>query len=136
MDDEIDPDGAVGLYAARKDFIRQHRDALVRFAMAFLQGAKEFNAAAAEPDKHPDIVEMLAKRTALQKPELVRAIAPHWSHTNEDGMPNIKSVMAQQDYWADYFRLVEKKVSEDQLFDLSIAKEAKARLEKEHPFGN
>jgi NitT/TauT family transport system substrate-binding protein len=136
VDDEIDPDGAVGLYAARKDFIRQHRDALVRFAMAFLQGAKEFNAAAAEPDKHPDIVEMLAKRTALQKPELVRAIAPHWSHTNEDGMPNIKSVMAQQDYWADYFHLVEKKVGEDQLFDLSIAKEAKARLEKEHPFGN
>jgi NitT/TauT family transport system substrate-binding protein len=136
VDDQIDPDGAVGLYAARKDFIRQHRDALVRFAMAFLQGAKEFNAAAAEPDKHPDIVEMLAKRTALQKPELVRAIAPHWSYTNEDGMPNIKSVMAQQDYWADYFHLVEKKVPEEQLFDLSIAKEAKARLEKEHPFGN
>jgi NitT/TauT family transport system substrate-binding protein len=136
VDDQIDPDGAVGLYAARKDFIRQHRDAVVRFAMAFLQGAKEFNAAAAEPDKHPDIVDMLAKRTALQKPELVRAIAPHWSHTNEDGIPNIKSVMAQQDYWADYFRLVEKKVPEEQLFDVSIAKEAKARLEKEHPFGN
>src|SRR5690242_5034115 len=134
VDDQIDPDGAVGLYAARKDFVQQHRDALVRFAMAFLQGAKEFNAAAAEPDKHADIVEMLAKRTALQKPELVRAIAPHWSHTNEDGMPNIKSVMAQQDYWADYFHLVEKKVPEAQLFELSIAKEAKARLAKEHPF--
>ncbi len=134
VDDQIDPDGAVGLYAARKDFVQQHRDALVRFAMAFLQGAKEFNAAAAEPDKHPDIVEMLAKRTALQKPELVRAIAPHWSHTNEDGMPNIRSVMTQQDYWADYFHLVEKKVPEAQLFDLSIAKEAKARLAKEHPF--
>src|SRR5581483_1266939 len=105
VDDQIDPDGAVGLYAARKDFITQHRDALVRFAMAFLQGAKEFNAAAAEPDKHPDIVEILAKRTALQKPELVRAIAPHWSHTNEDGLPNVKSVMTQQDYWADYFHL-------------------------------
>jgi NitT/TauT family transport system substrate-binding protein len=134
VDDQIDPDGAVGLYAARKDFVQQHRDALVRFAMAFLQGAKEFNAAAGEPDKHPDIVEMLAKRTALQKPELVRAIAPHWSHTNEDGMPNIKSVMVQQDYWADYFHLVEKKVPEAQLFELSIAKEAKARLAKEHPF--
>jgi NitT/TauT family transport system substrate-binding protein len=136
VDDQIDPDGAVGLYAARKDFIRQNRDAAVRFAMPYPQGAKEFNAAAADPDKHPDIVEMLAKRTALQKPELVRAIAPHWSHTNEDGMPNIKSVMAQQDYWADYFKLVEKKVPEEQLFDVSIAKEAKARLEKERPFGN
>jgi hypothetical protein len=50
-------------------------------------------------------------------------------------MPNIKSVMAQQDYWADYFKLVEKKVPEEQLFDLSIAREAKARLDREKPFG-
>ena len=134
VDDEIDPDGAVGLYAARQEFIRLKRDVLVRFAMAFLQGAKEFNAAALAPDKHPEIVEILAKRTALQDPAVIRAIAPHWSYTNEDGMPNIKSVMAQQDYWADYFHLVEKKVSEDTLFDMSIAKEAKARLDKERPF--
>jgi NitT/TauT family transport system substrate-binding protein len=136
VDDEIDPDGAVGLYAARKDFIKNKRDVLIRFAMAFLQGAKDFNAAAADPDAHKDIVEILAKRTALQKPELVRAIAPHWSYTNEDGIPNVKSVMAQQDYWSDYFHLVEKKVPESQLFDLSIAREAKARLDREKPFGN
>ena len=37
--------------------------------------------------------------------------------------------MAQQDYWSGYFTYVEKKVPEDQLFDLSIAKEAKARLD-------
>jgi len=28
----------------------------------------------------------------------VRAIAPHWSYINEDGVPNVKSVMAMQDY--------------------------------------
>ena len=134
VDDEIDPDGAVGLYAARKQFIQQHRDVLVRFAMAYLQGVKEFNAAITAPDKHPDIVDILAKRTALQKPELVRAIAPHWSYSNEDGIPNVKSVMAQQDYWADYFHLVEKKVAEADLFDLSIAREAKQRLDREKPF--
>jgi NitT/TauT family transport system substrate-binding protein len=134
VDDEIDPDGAVGLYAARKQFIQQHRDVLVRFAMAYLQGVKEFNAAITAPDKHPDIVDILAKRTALQKPELVRAIAPHWSYSNEDGIPNVKSVMAQQDYWADYFHLVEKKVAESDLFDLSIAREAVSRLARERPF--
>jgi NitT/TauT family transport system substrate-binding protein len=134
VDDEIDPDGAVGLYAARKQFIQQHRDALVRFAMAYLQGVKEFDAAVIAPDKHTDIVDILAKRTALQKPELVRAIAPHWSYSNEDGIPNVKSVMAQQDYWADYFHLVEKKVPESELFDLSIAREAKDRLDREKPF--
>ncbi|HEV2627363.1 MAG TPA: ABC transporter substrate-binding protein [Pseudolabrys sp.] len=135
VDDEIDPDGAVAVYATRKQFVQQHRDVLVRFAMAYLQGVKEFDAAVVAPDKHPDIVDILAKRTALQKPELVRAIAPHWSYTNEDGIPNVKSVMAQQDYWADYFHLVEKKVPESALFDLSIAHEAKARLDREKPFG-
>jgi NitT/TauT family transport system substrate-binding protein len=136
VDDEIDPDGAVGLYAARKEFVQTKRDVLVRFAMAYLQGVKEFNAAAGAPDAHADIVDVLARKTALQKPELVKAIAPNWSYTNEDGIPNVKSVMAQQDYWSGYFTYVEKKVPEDQLFDLSIAKEAKARLDKEKPFGN
>ena len=136
VDDEIDPDGAVGLYAARKDFIQTKRDVLVRFAMAYLQGVKEFNAAAGAPDAHPDIVDILARKTALQKPELVKAIAPNWSYTNEDGIPNVKSVMAMQDYWSDYFTYVEKKVPEEQLFDLSIAKEAKARLDREKPFAN
>jgi NitT/TauT family transport system substrate-binding protein len=135
VDDATDPDGAVGLYAARKDFIKNKRDVLVRFAMAYLQGVKEFNAAAGNPDQHKDIVNILAQRTALKKPELVRAIAPHWSYTNEDGIPNVKSVMAQQDYWSNYFKYVEKKVPEDQLFDLSIAREAKARLDREKPFG-
>jgi hypothetical protein len=31
---------------------------------------------------------------------------------------------------------VEKKVTQDQLFDLSIAKEARERLAREKPFGN
>ncbi|HZL38936.1 MAG TPA: ABC transporter substrate-binding protein [Pseudolabrys sp.] len=134
VDDAIDPDGAVGLYAARTNFINEKRDVAVRFAMAYLQGVKEFNAAAAAPAEHPDIVDILAKSTALKKPELVRAIAPHWSYTNEDGIPNVKSVMQQQNYWADYFHLVEKKVPEDKLFNLSIAREAVTRLEKEKPF--
>lgn len=90
VDDEIDPNGAVGLYAARKQFVKEHHDALVRFAMAYLQGVKEFNAAAVAPDKHPDMVVMLAKRTALQKPEVVRTIAPHWSYSNEDGVPHYR----------------------------------------------
>jgi NitT/TauT family transport system substrate-binding protein len=136
VDDQIDPDGAVGLYAARTDFLKSKRDVLVRFAMAYLQGVKEFNAAAGEPAKHSDIVDILARSTALQKPELVRAIAPNWSASNEDGIPNVKSVMAQQDYWSKYFTYVEKPVAEDKLFDLSIAREAKARLDREKPFGN
>jgi NitT/TauT family transport system substrate-binding protein len=135
--DEMVPDAAIGMYAARKEFLEKNRDAAVRFAMAYLHAAKEFNAAAQAPDQHADIVELLAKNTALNKPELVKAIAPHWSYINEDGLPLVDSVMAMQDFWSGkYFNYVERKVPREQLFDLSIAKEAKARLDKEKPFGN
>jgi len=135
--DQMVPDAAIGMYAARKEFLEKNHDAAVRFAMAYLHAAREFNAAAQAPDQHADIVELLAKNTALNKPELVKAIAPHWSYINEDGLPLVDSVMGMQDFWSGkYFNYVEKKVSREQLFDLSIAKEAKARLEKEKPFGN
>lgn len=107
----------------------------MRFAIAYLQGVKEFDAAATAPDKHPDILNILAKNTFLNKPELIKAIAPFWSYTSEDGIPQFESIMAMQDYWADYFTFVEKKVPREQLFDLTIAKEAKKRLDAEKPFG-
>jgi NitT/TauT family transport system substrate-binding protein len=132
--DKIDPDGTIGVFATNQALIRDKRDLLVRFAMAYLQGAKEFNAAAADPAKHRDIVEILAKTTALQKPETVTAIAPNWSYVNEDGKPNVASIMKMQDYWAGYYDYVGKKVTPERLFDLSIAKDALQRLETEKPF--
>jgi ABC-type taurine transport system substrate-binding protein len=74
-DDEVVPGAEIATYAVRKDFLQKNRDAVVRFAMAYLQGIKEFNAAARDPGAHPDIVDILAQNTALNKPELVRAIA-------------------------------------------------------------
>lgn len=135
-DDKIDPNGQLGMYVVHKDFLKNKRDVLIRFAMAYLHASKTFNAAAGDPDNHKNIVEMLAKNTALGKPEIVRAIAPNWSYVNEDGVPNIKSVMAMQNYWADYFNYVETKVPEERIFDLSIANEALARLARDKPFGN
>lgn len=132
--DQIEPNSSIGVYAANKDFVKNKRDVLVRFAMAYLQGVKEFDAAADAPDAHTDILDFLAKNTFLNKPALIKAIAPYWSYTNEDGLPPIDSIMHMQDYWADYFHYVEKKVTRDQLFDLSIAKEAKKRLDTEKPF--
>jgi NitT/TauT family transport system substrate-binding protein len=42
-----------------------------------------------------------------------------------------------QEFWSGKgFHFVEQKVSREQLFDLSITKEAKARLDREKPFGN
>jgi len=70
----------------------------------------------------------------LQKPETIKAIAPNWSYVNEDGIPNITSMMKMQDYWVDYCDYLEKMVSAERLFDTSIAKEALKRLEAEKPF--
>jgi NitT/TauT family transport system substrate-binding protein len=132
--DQVEPNSSISVYAARRDFVQEKRDVLIRFAMAYLEGVKEFNAAADAPDKHPDVAQILAKNTFLGKPEIVRAIAPHWSYVSEDGMPPIDSILAMQDYWADYFTYVEKKTPRDRLFDLSIAPEAKRRLAAEKPF--
>ena len=133
--DEIVPDAAIGMYSARRDFLTKNHDAAVRFAMGCLYAAREFNAAAQAPDKYPEIVDILAKNTALNKPELVKKIAPNWSYISEDGLPLVDSIMSMQDFWSGkYFKYVEKKVTREQLFDLSIAKEALARLEKEKPF--
>jgi NitT/TauT family transport system substrate-binding protein len=132
---DIEPGVQVATYAARKDFIANKRDVLVRFAMAYLQGIKEFNAAATDPGAHPADIKILAENTVLNKPEMVTAIAPHWTYVNEDGLPNVDSIMVMQDFWAaGRFNLIQKKVSREQLFDLTIAKEAAARLAKENPF--
>jgi NitT/TauT family transport system substrate-binding protein len=134
--DEIEPNSSIGVYAASRTFLQTKRDVLVRFTMAYLQGVQEFDAAAKAPDQHPEVVAALAKYTALNKPELVKAIAPFWSYTSEDGIPPIDSILGMQDYWADYFTFVEKKVPRAQLFDLSVAEEAQRRLRTEKPFAN
>jgi len=134
--DEIAPNGQISTFAVRKDFLEKNRDVVVRFAVAYLQGVKEFNAAANDPAKYPDIVTILANSTALKNPDVIRAIAPKWSYTNEDGKPIVDSIMEMQDFWSGpHFKFVEKKVTREQLFDLSVAAEAKARLDRDKPFG-
>jgi NitT/TauT family transport system substrate-binding protein len=136
-DDVIVPDAQLCIFAAHRDFLAKNRDAAVRFAMGYLRAIKDFNAAARDPWAHPDIVDILAQNTAVNDAELVRATAPNWSYIGEDGVPVVASMMDMQDFWSGkHFTLVEKKASRQQLFDLNVAKEAKARLRKAKPFGN
>jgi len=135
--DEIAPNFQIAAFAGRKDFLKQKHDVMVRFMVAYLQGIKEFDAAADAPDKDPKILEILAKYTTLNKPELIKQIAPHWSYLNKDGLPQIDSIMTMQDFWSgEYFQYVKTKVTREQLFDLSIAKAAKQKFDQEKPFGN
>jgi NitT/TauT family transport system substrate-binding protein len=134
---DIEPDSQIATFAVRKDFLAKNRDVVVRWAMAYLQGVKDFDAAAIDPKGHAAEVEILAKNTALNKPELVSAIAPHWASVDAGGVPNVASIMAMQDFWSSgRFNLVQQKVTREQLFDLSIASEASARLAKEAPFAS
>jgi NitT/TauT family transport system substrate-binding protein len=135
-DDQMVPDGQVSVLVVRKELIARSRDAVVRFATAYLRAVKDFNAAAINPGGHAEVVDILAQSVGASDPELLRASAPNWSYIAEDGVPRVSSMMEIQDFWSGkYFQLVEKKVSAQQLFDPAIAKEARARLAKERPFG-
>lgn len=132
---DVEPDQQVATYAARKDFVSKNRDALVRFAMAYIRGVEAFDAAALAPKQYPDIIKILADNTALKNPALVESIAPNWAYIDPGALPNVASIMKMQTFWAtSKFALVQKQVPEDQVFDLSIAREAKARLDREKPF--
>jgi NitT/TauT family transport system substrate-binding protein len=132
----VNKDGQIAAYAVRKDFAAAHRDAAVRFAMAIMYAAREFNAAAGAPAEHSDTVALLAKATTQGKVDLLTGFAPHWTTTSEDGLPSSDAILRMQDYWVDYFHLANEKLSASHLFDLSIAKEARERLDRDHPFGN
>jgi NitT/TauT family transport system substrate-binding protein len=133
--DEILPDSQTAMLAARSEVIQSRRDALVRFAMAYIHAGRLFNKVAADPGAHPEQVAMITKYIFLKDVNILKAISPHWEWISEDGKPNVASVLAQQDHWADRFKLVERKVTSAQIFDLSIAEAAAARLASEKPFG-
>ena len=66
---------------------------------------------------------------------LIRLVRSARSYLADDGLPLVDSIMEMQDFWSGkYFSFVEKKVSRAQLFDLNVAKEAQARLDREKPF--
>jgi len=135
-DDQLVPGAAVSAFAVRREVLARRRDAVVRFAMAYLRASRDFNAAARDPSAHPDVVDILARGFPPRTPDLLRDTAPNWSYMAEDGLPQVNSIMDMQEFWGGkYFTLVQHKASRQQLFDLTLAKDAKARLDKEKPFG-
>ena len=132
---DVTPDAQVAMYGVRKDYLAAHRENVIRFAMAYIQGAREFNAVAEHPDQHPTELQMLADATSSGKTAFIRGFAPYWGWESENGEPNIKSILAQQDFWVDTFHLVPNKIAAADLIDASVASEATTRLDREQPFG-
>jgi NitT/TauT family transport system substrate-binding protein len=133
--DEFLPDSQTAMIAARNEILQSRRDVLIRFAMVHIHAARLFNTIAGNPAQHPADLQTITKYIFVKDTSVLKAVAPHWEWIAEDGVPNVTSVMAQQDHWADIFRLVERKVSQDHVFDLGIAREAARRLAAEKPFG-
>jgi NitT/TauT family transport system substrate-binding protein len=133
--DEILPDSQAAVMTARDEMFQQKKDILVRYAMACIHAGRQFNQIAGEPAKHPEMLELIAKSIIPHDQKLLTAVAPHWEWISENGMPNVDSIMQQQDFWADTFKLVEHKVSRERVFVGEIADTATKRLAAEKPFG-
>jgi NitT/TauT family transport system substrate-binding protein len=133
--DEILPDSQVAMHTVRDDMRERRRETVVRYAMACIQAGRLFNRVAGDPGNHTDMLTLIVKSIIPRDEALLKAVAPHWEWIAEDGTPNIASIMAQQDFWADTFKMVERKVPQDRVIDASIAKEAVQRVAAEKPFG-
>lgn len=128
---DIEPNAQLACFAIHDSILTKNFAAAVRFAMVSLYAGREFNAAAAKGDD--SVVKIIQEATKLPA-GVIKSGAPHWTWMAEDGMPNVKSVMNQEDYWHSYFKLVPKAVTPQQVFNLAAVKEANRQLAKKNPF--
>jgi len=127
----IEPGAQLACQAMPDAFVAANRSAAVRFCMAHIHAARLYNKAAAEKD--PAVVTILNAAIKIPEP-LIVAAAPRWTWFNEDGIPNVGSILAQAKFW-NQMHLFNGTLTEAQVFDLSPAREATARLASENPFG-
>ena len=131
---EAAPLAMINAWAMRDEFVKENRDVAIRFAMAYMQGVRDYNEALEDPDAHPEILPMLAKNTTLDSPDKLTSLHPWWPWIDPSGALDVAAILDQQDYWADYFDVVETKVAEEDLVDLSVIKEALEKLTNDNPF--
>ncbi len=127
---DIEPNAQLACWVMSSKFLAENKSAAVRFAMVHTHAARLFNKAAAAKD--PDVIKIVSEATKVPAPLIERA-APRWTWFDEKGMPNVESCLGQGKFW-NQIKLVSATVSQQQLFDLSPAKEADDRLSKSNPF--
>ncbi|MGH7001328.1 MAG: ABC transporter substrate-binding protein, partial [Stellaceae bacterium] len=128
---DIEANAQLACFAIHDSILSKNYAAAVRFAMVSLYAGREFNAAAAKGDDA--VVKIIEEATHLPA-GVIKSGAPHWTWMAADGMPNVKSVMRQADYWHAYFNFVPKAVTAKEVFDLSAVKEANRQLASKNPF--
>ena len=128
---DIEPNAQLACWVMAGKFLAEKKSAAVRFAMVHTHAARLFNKAAEAKD--PAVVKIIATATKVPEP-LIVAAAPRWTWYDDDGMPNVDSVMAQHTFFTQAMKLVSGTVSPDTMFDLGPAKEAAERLKTANPF--
>lgn len=128
---DIEKNAQLACFAIHNSILQSNFSAAVRFAMVSIYAGREFNRAAATAD--PNVIEIIHEATKLPS-AIIKSGAPHWTWMAEDGMPNVASVMNQEDYWHSYFKLVPNAVTQAQIFNLAAVKEANRQLESKNPF--
>jgi NitT/TauT family transport system substrate-binding protein len=127
---DIEPNAQLACWVMSSKFLAANKSAAVRFAMVHTHAARLFNKAAAAKD--PEVIKIVSEATKVPAP-LIGLAAPRWTWFDERGMPNVDSCLAQGKFW-NQIKLVNATVTKEQLFDLSPAVEAAARLSKNNPF--
>ena len=127
---DIEPNAQLACWVMSPKFLAGNKSAAVRFAMVHTHAGRLFNKAAAAKDA--DVIKIISDATKVPAP-LIGLAAPRWTWFDEKGMPNVKSCVAQGAFW-NKIKLVNATVTKEQLFDLSPAVEADARLSKSNPF--
>jgi len=125
----------IGGVAVRTDFLEANRDAVVRYAMAYIQGARDWQKALTDPDGNMDIVELMVENSTISDVQFMVDLAPYWSWIPGDAAINVASVVEQQQVWKEYFGLVDQFITEEQIANDALRLEAIERLDREKPFG-
>ncbi len=135
---DMAPGAVISCYSYLKDkFNSIGREAYVRFAMASLEGIRQFNASLNVTPPPKDIVDIIMKHTFFKGDtgrQSLLDLHPRWSESAPDGKPNREGISAMQDHWVDVRKYVEKKVDINEFANQDIAHEAMERLKKENPF--
>jgi NitT/TauT family transport system substrate-binding protein len=127
----IEPNAQLACWVMSTDFLEANRSAAVRFAMVHTHAARLFVQAAEAKD--PEVINIISEATRVPG-NLIEAAAPRWTWYDHDGMPNVESVMEQYRFMSETMGLVSGEVTEQMLFDLSVAEEAAERLKTSNPF--
>jgi NitT/TauT family transport system substrate-binding protein len=128
---DVDPNMQLAGWAMPVNFLKNNMSAAIRLAMVHTHAARLYNKAAAEKD--PAVIKII--HDAIKVPEaIITMAAPRWTWFNEDGGIDTASVMKQGRFWQKMKLAPAGDFKEDQIFDLTPAREAAKRLEEKNPF--